>query len=107
MKGDFIMRIKVADFVKLLEDARYDKDTELIFGAYGGEELFELSPEGIDDGYFVEREEERFNPNNEIYVTLKLNRALVKAEVDYKMVEFEDDMRDAFNKTFVEHFINE
>jgi hypothetical protein len=101
------MKIKVVDFIKLIEDALYDKDTELIFGSYGGEEYFILKPDGTKDGHFVEREEERFNSNNEIYVSFMLDKQIIKAEVDYKMIEFENDMRDAFSKTFAEHFINE
>lgn len=101
------MKIKVVDFIEMLKKIEYDKDTELIFGLYGGEEFYPLKPDGIEEGDFVIKEDYKYNKGNKIYVSFGVPKECIKAEVEYKMYGFEDDIIEAFNHIFANHFLSD
>ena len=88
--------MKITEFINQFKQLGYDKDTDLIFGAY------DANGEWYNFEFEVEDEDRQLNPNdNAIAVTIDVSQEYLKHELNEELMleRLSDEICDAVYKT--------
>ena len=88
--------MKISEFINQFKQLGYDKDTDLIFGAY------DADGDWYNFEFEVEDEDRQLNPsNNTIAVTIDVSKEYVEHEINEELMleKLSDEICDAVCKT--------